>query len=86
MNKSERDTWGKRRDSDIERYVKEIIKDRLYEKIKAILAEPVNEELLEKHAREMVAKAREAGEEIIIRDMARNYASNILSIYNRNEV
>ena len=85
MNKSEKDTWGKRRDSDIEKYVKEIIKDRLYEKIKAILAEPVNEELLEKHAREMVAKAREVGEEIIIRDMARNYASNILSVYNRNE-
>ena len=85
LNKSERDAWGKRRDSDIERYVKEIIKDRLYEKIKAILDEPINEELLEKHAREMVAKAREAGEEIIIRDMARNYATNILSVYNRNE-
>lgn len=85
MNKSERDTWGKRRDSDIERYVKEIIKDRLYEKIKAILAEPINEELLEKRAREMVAKAREAGEEIIIRDMAKNYANNILSVYNRDE-
>lgn len=85
LNKSERDAWGKRRDSDIEKYVKEIIKDRLCEKIKAILAEPVNEELLEKHAREMVAKAREVGEEIIIRDMARNYASNILSVYGRNE-
>lgn len=85
LNKSEKDAWGKRRDSDIERYVKEIIKDRLYEKIKAILAEPVNEELIEKHAREMVAKAREAGEEIIIRDMAKNYASNILSVYGRNE-
>lgn len=85
LNKSEKDAWGKRKDSDIERYVKEIIKDRLYEKIKAILAEPINEELLEKHAREMVAKAREVGEEIIIRDMAKNYATNILSVYNRNE-
>lgn len=85
MNKSERDTWGKRRDSEIERRIKEKIMDRLYDKIKAILDEPVNEELLEKHAREMVAKAREAGEEIIIRDMAKNYASNILSVYMRDE-
>ena len=85
MNKSERDTWGKRSDSDIERYVKEIIKDRLYEKIKAILDEPINEKLLEKRAREMVKKAREVGEEIIIRDMAKNYANNILSVYNRDE-
>lgn len=85
MNKTERDAWGKRRDSDIERYVKEIIKDRLYKKIEAILAEPINEELLEKRAREMVTKAREVGEEIIIRDMAKNYANNILSVYNRDE-
>lgn len=87
MNKVEKAPygWGKRQDSDIERYVKEIIKDRLYEKIKAILDEPINEELLEKRAREMVKKAREVGEEIIIRDMAKNYANNILSVYNRDE-
>lgn len=85
MNKSEKDTWGKRRDSDIERHIKEKILDRLYGKIKDILDEPVNEELLEKHAREMIAKARKAGEEIIIRDMAKNYANNILSVYGRNE-
>lgn len=85
MNKSERDTWGNYRNSYIERCVKEKIMDRLYGEIKAILDEPVNEELLKKHAREMVAKAREAGEEIIIRDMAKNYASNILSVYMRDE-
>ena len=85
MNKSEMDTWGKRRDSEIERCVKEKIMDRLYGEIKAILDEPINEEIIKKHAREMVAKAREAGEEIIIRDMAKNYASNILSVYMRDE-
>ena len=40
MNKSEMDTWGKRRDSEIERCVKEKIMDRLYGEIKAILDEP----------------------------------------------
>lgn len=87
MNKSEKDPygWGQRKDSDIERCIKEKIMDCLYGEIKAILDEPVNEELLKKHAREMVAKAREVGEEIIIRDMAKNYANNILSVYNRDE-
>ena len=84
MNKSEW-LYNSRTDSEIERYIKDQILNRLYEKITAILKEPINEEALEKKAREMVDKARRVGEEAIIRDMARHMADNVLSVYNRDE-
>lgn len=84
MNKSEW-SYNSRTDSEIEKYIKDQILDRLYEKIKAILKEPINEEALEKKAREMVDKARRAGEEAIIRDMAHHMADNVLSAYGRDE-
>lgn len=83
MNKSEW-SYNSRTDSEIEKYIKDQILDRLYEKIKAIIKEPINEEALEKKAREMVDKARRAGEEAIIRDMAHHMADNVLSAYNRD--
>jgi len=84
MNKSEW-SYNSRTDSEIEKYIKNQILDRLYEKIKAIIKEPINEEALEKKAREMVDKARRAGEEVIIRDMAHHMADNVLSAYNRDD-
>ena len=84
MNKSEW-SYNSRTDSEIEKYIKNQILDRLYEKIKAIIKEPINEETLEKKAREMVDKARRAGEEAIIRDMAHHMADNVLSAYNRDD-
>ena len=84
MNKSEW-SYNSRTNSEIEKYIKDQILDRLYEKIKAILKEPINEETLEKKAREMVDKARRAGEEAIIRDMAHHMADNVLSTYHRDE-
>lgn len=84
MNKSER-SYNSRTNSEIEKYIKDQILDRLYEKIEAIIKEPINEEVLEKKAREMVDKARRAGEEAIIRDMAHHMADNVLSAYNRDE-
>ena len=84
MNKSEW-SYNSRTDSEIERYIKDQIINRLYEKIEIILKEPINEEALEKKAREMVDKARRVGEEAIIRDMARHMADNVLSVYNRDE-
>lgn len=84
MNKSEW-SYNSRTNSEIEKYIKDQILDRLYEKIKAILKEPINEETLEKKAREMVDKARRAGEEAIIRDMAHHMADNVLSAYSRDE-
>ena len=84
MNKSEW-SYNSRTDSEIEKYIKDQILDRLYEKIKTILKEPINEEALEKKAREMVDKARRAGEEAIIRDIAHNMANNVLSVYGRDE-
>ena len=84
MNKSEW-SYNSRTNSEIEKYIKNQILDRLYEKIKTILEEPINEEALEKKAREMVDKARRAGEEAIIRDMAHHMADNVLSVYGRDE-
>ena len=84
MNKTEW-SYNSRTDPEIERYIKDQIINRLYEKIEIILKEPINEEALEKKAREMVDKARRVGEEAIIRDMARHMADNVLSVYNRDE-
>ena len=84
LNKNEWD-YGKYKDSVIEKKIKEAILDRIYQKVKAILDEPIAEEILEKKAREMVDAARKAGEEAIIRDMAKNMANNALSIYGRDE-
>ena len=86
-NKMNKSGWSynSRTDSEIEKYIKNQILDRLYEKIKAIIKEPINEEVLEKKAREMVDKARRAGEEAIIRDMAHHMADNVLSAYNRDD-
>lgn len=84
LNKKEWD-YGKSKDSVIEKKIKETILNRIYEKVNAILDEPIAEETLEKKAREMVDAARKAGEEAIIRDMAKNMANNALSIYGRDE-
>ena len=84
MNKSEW-SYNSRTNSEIEKYIKNQILNRLYEKIAAILKEPINEETLEKKAREMVDKARRVGEEAIIRDMAHHMADNVLSAYSRDE-
>ena len=53
-------SYNSRTDSEIEKYIKDQILNRLYEKITTILKEPINEEALEKKAREMVDKARRA--------------------------
>ena len=78
-------SWGSRKESEIERAIKEEILKRLYQKIEAILKEPIADEILEKKAREMVEAARKIGEEAIIRDMASHMVNNALSIYGRNE-
>lgn len=78
-------SYGFRTDSQIEKYIREKILDRLYEKIKEILQEPISEEILEKKAREMLEKARQVGEETIIRNMASHLANTTLSAYNYRE-
>lgn len=85
MNYQERSYYNSRTNSKIERYIEDQILNRLYEKIETILKEPINEEVLEKKAREMVDKARRAGEEAIIRDMAKHMTDNVLSVYGRDE-
>ena len=84
LNRRE-DSWGCRRDPEIERFIKEEILKRLYEKIQAILEEPVSDEILEKKAREMVEAARKAGEEAIVKDMAQHMVNSALSVYGRSD-
>lgn len=84
LNRRE-DSWGYKRDPEIERFIKEEILKRLYEKIQAILEEPVSDEILEKKAREMVEAARKAGEEAIVKDMATHMVNNALSVYGRSD-
>ncbi len=78
-------SWGSRKESEIERAIREEILKRLYQKIEAILKEPIADEILEKKAREMVEAARKIGEEAIIRDMASHMVNKALSIYGRDE-
>lgn len=85
MNLEKRSWTGPREEPEITRLVKEQIVKRLYEKIESILSEPINDELLEAKARNMVETARKVGEETIIKDMASNMAKNVLSVYNRDE-
>lgn len=80
-----KDSYPYNSNSEIEKYIKDQILARLYEKINELLKEPINEEALEKKAREMVDKARRAGEEAIIKDMAKHMADNMLSIYGRDD-
>lgn len=84
LNKSEW-SYGSRKRSEIENYIREQIINRLYTKIEEILKEPINEDILEKKAREMVDKARKIGEEAIIYDMAKHMVNNTLSVYGRDE-
>lgn len=78
-------TWGDRKKPEIEKLVREKILDKLYEKIEGVLKEPINEELLENKAREMVSKARQVAEETIVREIAKNMVDTTLSIYGRDE-
>lgn len=80
------DSYGWKKDeSDLERYIKEIILSKLYEKIENIIKQPINEDILENKAKELVEKARIAGEEAIVKAMANRMVENTLSAYNYND-
>lgn len=85
MNRVGFDYCSRRKDTEIERAIKNEILDRLYGKIREILQEPVAIEILDRKAREMVENARKVAEEAIIRDMAGHMTENVLSVYGRNE-
>ena len=76
------DSWGHRRSSDIEDYIKNVLLEKLHEKILAILQEPENDEALEKRARELVTKARKIADEAIIKSMATSLCERTLNAWN----
>lgn len=77
--------WGVYGDSELETYIKREFLQDIQARIKEILKEPQNADLVEKRAREMVAEARRIGEEAIIRAMAEHMVENTLSAYNNND-
>lgn len=74
--------WGNKQNSDIEKLIKNTLLDKLHEKILKILKEPVNEEMMEAHARELIDRARKVAEEAIVKSMANHLASTALSAWN----
>lgn len=81
LNKSP-DRWGSRSDSALEAEVKRVLLDKLHEKIKEIINEPVNEEEFNAKAREMVAKARQIAEEGIVKHLAESIIGRTVTSYN----
>ena len=75
-------SWGRRTDSELEKYIKNEFMSEVLEEVKKILAEPQNSEAVEARAREMVAEARRIAEEAIIKSMATHMVENTLSVYN----
>ena len=76
------DRWGSRSDSALEAEVKRVLLDKLHEKIKEIINEPVNEEEFNAKAREMVAKARQIAEEGIVKHLAESIIGRTVTSYN----
>ena len=76
------DRWGSRSDSALEAEVKRVLLDELHKKIDEIIHEPVNEEMFEAKAREMVAKARQIAEEGIVKHLAESIIGRTVTSYN----
>lgn len=70
--------YGRRYDPKINEYIRDVILEKLHDKIVEILKEPINEEKLEAKAREMVEEARKVGEKLIIKQISENIANSQL--------
>ena len=81
LNKKTND-WGRTTNSDIEIYIRKVLLEKLHEKILAILEEPQNDEIIEKHARELVDKARQVADEAIVKSIANGICDKTLSAWN----
>lgn len=74
--------WGRTTNSDIEIYIRKVLLEKLHEKILAILEEPQNDEIIEKHARELVDKARQVADEAIVKSIANGICNKTLNDWN----
>ncbi|MDT3386693.1 MAG: hypothetical protein LIR46_02865 [Bacteroidota bacterium] len=77
--------WGHSKNSDIESYIKNVLLQRLQDKIYEILKEPVKDEYLETKARELVEKAKTVAEEAIVKSIANSIATRTLSVWNSHD-
>ena len=77
--------YGRMKNSDIENYIRNVLLEKLHEKILMILQEPKNDEAIEEEARELVRKAKEVAEEAIVRSIADGITSRTLSAWNTHD-
>lgn len=82
---SKTDSWGHRTDSVIEQYIKNVLLEKLHEKILKVLQEPVEDSYIENKARELIKKAKEVAEEAIVRSIANGITTNTLSVWNTHD-
>ncbi len=82
---SHRDAWGRSKNSDIEDFIKNVLLEKLHEKILEVLQEPESEEAIELHARLLVKKARETADDAIVRSVAEGITTRTLSVWNNHE-
>ena len=80
LNKYE---YGTRKNSEIEDLIKNTILAKIQEKITVVLKEPINDEILEKKARDMVEEARKVAEEMIVKQLAHNISEKTMTTYSR---
>lgn len=77
--------YGRMKNSDIENYIRNVLLEKLHEKILMILQEPKNDEAIEEEARELVRKAKEVAEKAIVRSIADGITSRTLSAWNTHD-
>ena len=68
--------------SEIENYIKDVLLDRLHEKMLIVLKEPINDKAIEAKARELVDKAKAVAEEAIVKSVAEGITTKTLSVWN----
>lgn len=79
------DSYGRRKNPEIENYIRNEFVAALHNKVLEILKEPENEEVIEQHARELVNKAKQIADEAIVKAVAEGITTRTLSVYNTHE-
>ena len=77
--------YGRMKNSDIEDYIRNVLLEKLHEKILMVLKEPKNDKAIEDKARELVGKAKEIAEEAIVKSIANGIADRTLSAWNTHD-
>ena len=85
MTHTEVDNWGRRQAPELEEYIRKEFHAALHQRVLDILKEPEADEVIERHARELVEKARKIADEAIVKDIAKSITARTLSVYGNHE-